>query len=349
MIPPLETPPVTNNMSQAHFTVSTNDAGIRLDVYLNLKLDEISRSQVAKLAQGGHIYLNGKPAKPSLKLKAGDEVRVEMPCAMPSQYLPENLPLEILYEDLDILVLNKPAGMVVHPAPGHDNGTLVNAVLHHCPDLGAIAGEIRPGIVHRLDQDTSGVMVVAKNNVALENLTEQFKSRKTQKIYLALVLGHMEGAGEVDAAIGRALNDRKRMSVVSKHKREALTKWRALKDYNSVSLLKIRILTGRTHQIRVHMAHLRHPIVGDQLYGVKNIPQVLQNYGVRDARLYEILQPITRQMLHAYRLSFSHPQSGQHMRFCAPPPADFTKTLAQLEACLTEINPENEVLDVREI
>ena len=336
-------------MSQINFTVSADETGARLDVYLNLKMTGVSRSQIAKLAQDGHILVNGKAVKPGLKLKAGDEVRVAIPAAVPSQYLPENIPLDILYEDQDLLVLNKPAGLVVHPAPGHDSGTLVNAILHHCPDLGAIAGEIRPGIVHRLDQNTSGVMVVAKNGVALENLAEQFKGRQTHKTYLALVLGRMEGAGAVDAALGRALNDRKKISTVSRHKREALTKWQALKEYNGVSLLKVRILTGRTHQIRVHMAHLRHPIVGDPLYGVKNIPQVLQNYGLRDDRLHEILKPVARQMLHACQLSFNHPATGQRMRFRAPLSADFTETLARLEAYLTEIDPENAALDLAEI
>lgn len=327
------------------FNVPAEEAGQRLDVFLGARLGDISRSQIARLAQDGFITVNGKDAKPALKLKTGDAVSVTLPAAQQSQYLPENIPLDILYEDADVLVINKPPGLVVHPAPGHAGGTLVNAVLYHCPDLGAIAGEIRPGIVHRLDQDTSGVMVVAKNAPALDSLTEQFKERKTQKTYLALVLGNMDGNGTVDLAIGRASNDRKKMSAVSKHKRDALTKWQAVKNYNGVTLLKLRILTGRTHQIRVHMAHLRHPVIGDQLYGVQNLPQVLQNYGLRDAALQNILKPVQRQMLHAFRLGFSHPKTKEWLSFTAPLPCDMQNLTAELETYLTGIDPENTPID----
>ena len=331
------------------FTIEPAQAGQRLDVFLGARLTDISRSQIAKLAQDGHVTVNGKSAKPSLKLKNGDMLDITLPSAEASQYLPEDIPLDILYEDADLLVLNKPAGLVVHPAPGHDRGTLVNAVLYHCPDLGAIAGEIRPGIVHRLDQDTSGVMVVAKNAPALERLAGQFKGRQTRKTYLALVLGNMDGHGSVDRAIGRAMNDRKKMSVTSKHAREALTKWQALKNYNGVTLLKVRILTGRTHQIRVHLGHLRHPVIGDSLYGVPNLPQVLPNYGLKDSNLHEILKPVQRQLLHARELSFSHPVTGEWLQFTAPLPNDMVACLEQLEAYLTTIDPENRPLDFNKL
>lgn len=343
-------PPTTTKMqptpSSFSFTVESALAGQRLDVFLSQRLTHISRAQIAKLAQAGHITVNDKSAKPSLKLKSGDNLSVVLPEAVESQYLPEDIPLDILYEDAAILVINKPAGLVAHPAPGHDGGTLVNAVLHHCPDLGAIAGEIRPGIVHRLDQDTSGALVIAKNAMALEHLAEQFKQRQTQKTYLALVLGNLDGHGVVNLPIGRAINDRKKMSVTSKHSREALTKWQALKNYNGVTLLKVRILTGRTHQIRVHLSHLRHPIIGDALYGVPNLPQVLPNYGLRDSRLYEILKPVARQLLHAWKLSFSHPVTGEWLQFTAPLPLDLTDCLAQLESYLTVIDPENRPLNL---
>lgn len=343
-------PPATNKMQHEQtpliFTVEPAQAGQRLDVFLGAHLTDISRSQIAKLAQDGHVTVNGKSVKPSLKLKSDEVVNVVMPQAVESQYLPEDIPLDILYEDADILVINKPAGLVVHPAPGHDSGTLVNAVLHHCPDLGAIAGEIRPGIVHRLDQDTSGAMVVAKNAPALEHLAAQFKGRQTQKAYLALVLGNLDGHGTVDLAIGRAMNDRKKMSVTSKHSREALTKWQALKNFNGVTLLKVRILTGRTHQIRVHLTHLRHPVIGDTLYGVPNLPQVLPNYGLKDGKLLDILKHVQRQLLHAWKLSFSHPVSGEWLQFSAPIPADMADCLAQLETYLTTIDPDNQPLDI---
>lgn len=315
-------------------------------MFLGAQLTQISRAQIAKLTQAGHVTVNGKSAKPGLKLKSGDSLSVALPVAVESQYLPEDIPLDILYEDAAILVINKPAGLVAHPAPGHDRGTVVNAVLHHCPDLGAIAGEIRPGIVHRLDQDTSGALVIAKNASALEHLAAQFKRRQTQKTYLALVLGNLEGHGSVDLPIGRAINNRKKMSVTSKHSREALTKWQALKNYHGVTLLKVRILTGRTHQIRVHLSHLRHPIIGDALYGVPNLPQVLPNYGLRDSRLLEILKPVERQLLHAWKLSFSHPLTGEWLQFTAPLPLDLTDCLARLETYLTTIDPESQPLNL---
>lgn len=346
--PNLTSPLATNKMQHKQatftFTVEPALAGQRLDVFLGSRLEAVSRSQIAKLGQDGHITVNGKNAKPSLKLKSCDNVSIVLPKAENCQYLPEGIPLDILYEDADILVINKPAGLVVHPAPGHDSGTLVNAVLHHCPDLGAISGEIRPGIVHRLDQDTSGAMVVAKNAPALERLAAQFKGRQTQKTYLALVLGNLDGYGTVDRAIGRAVNDRKKMSVTSKYAREALTKWQALKNFNGVTLLKVKILTGRTHQIRVHLSHLRHPIIGDTLYGVPNLPQVLPNYGLKDGKLHEILKLVPRQLLHAWKLSFSHPVTGEWLQFTAPLPEDMSGCLAQLEAYLSFIDSENRPL-----
>lgn len=327
------------------FSVASEDAGQRLDVFLDARLNAVSRSQIAKLIQEGHVLVNGQTAKPSFKLKAAGLIDVALPQTPEPQCGPENIPLDILYEDADVLVINKPAGLVVHPAPGHANGTLVNAVLNHCPGLKTLDEECRFGIVHRLDRDTSGVMVIAKTALAFNGLTRQFKDRQTQKNYLALVLGNITGSGTVDAPLGRAARNRKKMSAAAAHTRNALTQWQALKNYNGVTLLNVRILTGRTHQIRVHMAHLRHPVIGDRLYGVQNLPQVLQNYGLRNAALHEILKPVSRQMLHAFKLGFQHPKAKTWLSFTAPMPQDMRQLIAELEAGLTAINPANTPLD----
>jgi len=299
------------------FPAEPSDAGVRLDVFLGGRLRETSRSQAAYLIEGGHARVNGLARKPGYRLKAGDVVTGSLPAPQPTGFLPEPIPLDRLYEDADMVVINKPAGLVVHPAPGHRSGTLVNALLYHCPDLAGIGAELRPGIVHRLDKDTTGTLVVAKRAAALENLAAQFKHRTVRKDYLALVHGAMQGAsGRVRLAIGRHPVDRKRMSTRSRAGREAETAWCVRQAFAGASLLELRLHTGRTHQIRVHCAAIGHPILGDPVYGRRaGDPPGLQ-----------------RQMLHALRLELDHPRTGERMTFESPLPADMREVIEELAA-----------------
>jgi 23S rRNA pseudouridine1911/1915/1917 synthase len=299
-------------------------SGIRQDVFLAERLHEYSRSFAGHLIAAGLVSVNGQVRKPSYRLKAGDVVSGHLPVPQPCGFQPEPIPLHILYEDPHILVLNKPSGLVVHPAPGHTSGTLVNALLHHCPDLGPIGVEVRPGIVHRLDKDTSGTLVVAKNAAALENLAVQFKHRTVIKDYLALVHGEMPAySGTIRMPIGRHPVDRKRMSTRSRQGREAETGWRVARCLGGFTLLELRLKTGRTHQIRVHCAAIGRPIVGDPVYGRRrsaNDPPAIQ----------ALLAPVRRQMLHAWRLEIDHPSTGDRMRFESPLPEDMERLIEQL-------------------
>jgi 23S rRNA pseudouridine1911/1915/1917 synthase len=300
------------------YRVAESDADSRLDLFIGTHLRERSRSFAAQLIAAGQVRVNGENKKPSHRLKPGDSVNVCLPPPEPAAYSPEPIPLEILFEDPHIVVVNKPPGLVVHPAPGHAGGTLVNALLHHCPDLQGIGGELRPGIVHRLDKDTSGTLVVAKNALALERLARQFKSRTVRKDYLALVHGEMPAeSGVVKLPIGRHPLDRKRMSTTSRKPREAETRWRVLCRFREVSLLELGLKTGRTHQIRVHCAAIRHPIVGDPVYGRR----------VDDARL----NTAKRQMLHAWRLGFEHPETGEWLDFESRLPEDMKEMIERLK------------------
>jgi 23S rRNA pseudouridine1911/1915/1917 synthase len=264
--------------------------------------------------------VDGVARKPSYKVKTGDHITGRLPEPEPTTVLPEPIPLDIVYEDDDLIVLNKPAGLVVHPAAGHPDGTLVNALVCHCPDLEGIGGEKRPGIVHRLDKDTSGIMVVTKSTRAHLHLSEQFKQRHIDKTYLALVLGSPEKqAGIIDLPIGRHPTDRKKMSTVSRHARKALTHWRVKERFNGCTLLEIDLKTGRTHQIRVHCKAMGHPIVGDPVYGGRYLRKVsiCSNQGE-----VKLLAAAGRQMLHARRLQFDHPASGRPLCFTAPMPKE---------------------------
>jgi len=293
-------------------------AGQRLDVWLAAALPELSRSRLQSLIAAGHVRVGGRTVKPSLKVAAGATVTVEIPPPAETTLLPEAIPLRVLHEDADILVLDKPAGLVVHPAAGHASGTLVNALLAHCPDLAGIGGEKRPGIVHRLDRDTSGVMVVAKNETALRGLAAQFKRRGVAKEYLAIVRGAPRPpAGRIETPIGRSARDRKKMSATPAAGRPAITLYDTVESFGAASLLRVRIETGRTHQIRVHMAYLGHPVIGDALYGRQR----------RDALPAE---PPPRQMLHAARLEFDHPRTGLRMAFTAPVPEDMREFLSSM-------------------
>jgi 23S rRNA pseudouridine1911/1915/1917 synthase len=297
--------------------------GKRFDQFLAESGLPLSRSQAKKLIETKVILLNEKPAKPSHHLRTGDRITGTIPAAEPLSLAPESLPLSILYEDPSIIVVDKPAGIVVHPAAGNPSGTLVNALLHHCRDLSGINGVLRPGIVHRLDKDTSGVMVVAKDDLAYQALSRQFKNRAVEKVYLAIAHGHFEqDHGTIDMAIGRHPSERKKMSTHTKKGRIALTEWKVAERFGAASLLEIHPRTGRTHQIRVHLSSIGHPILGDPLYGRKGRPGSIQ-----DPVLRECTKRIGRQALHAYRLGFIHPRTGQEVQFVAPMPGDMQEIL----------------------
>ncbi len=289
------------------FAVTPEDAGARLDQYLAAKLPQLSRSRLQALIRQGCVLLQGRVSKPGERLRAGGRIAVEIPeAAAPEHVAPEAIPLAILYEDDDLLVLDKPAGMVVHPAAGNPDGTLVNALLHHCGALSSVGGERRPGIVHRLDKETSGCLVAAKNDLAHQGLARQFAGREVLKVYLALASGRFaKKSGRVETEIGRHPVHRKKMAVVEKGRgRVARTEYRVLREMEGgASLVECTLHTGRTHQIRVHLRHLGHPLLGDALYGKRGA--------------------YPRQMLHAWKLGFAHPRSGERLQFEAPVPTDF--------------------------
>ena len=300
-------------------------SGIRLDVFIAERLAECSRSFAGQLIAGGHVTVNGQLRKAGYRVKPGDIVTGCIPPPRPSGFWPEPIPLHILYEDEHIIVINKQPGLVVHPAPGHYSGTLVNGLLYHCPDLGAIGDELRPGIVHRLDKDTSGTLVAAKSAAALEHLAGQFKHRSVAKDYLALVHGDMPAeSGTIRLPIGRHPVDRKRMSTRSRQAREAETGWRVARRLGGFTLLELHLRTGRTHQIRVHCAAIQRPIIGDPVYGRRKPAGDL-------AGVQALLGPVRRQMLHAWRLEITHPHTGERLRFESPLPEDMEALIEKLE------------------
>ena len=302
------------------FTVAQDGRGKRLDAWLSSHAQDLSRARIQDLIHGGHVLLNGKVPKPSQKLAVGQVISLSVPPPVDVELKPENIPLDVLFEDADLVVLNKPAGLVVHPAAGHASGTLVNALLAHCPDLAGIGGEKRPGIVHRLDRDTTGVMVVAKNEIAMRSLVNQFRHRLVTKEYLALVWGQLNPpSGRTETLIGRNPNDRKKMCTKPNVGRPAITLYETRETFATTSLLSVRIETGRTHQIRVHMAHLGHSIVGDPQYG--------------RPRHVALPGPVpNRQMLHAARLTFTHPSTKTILTFEAPLPSDMQQLISSLKA-----------------
>ncbi len=307
-------------MDLHEFVVGANEAGQRLDMFL-ARVSGLSRAHIQRLIAEGRVLVDGHPQKPGRAVNPGGRIRLEIPPAVPLALVPEIMPLDILHEDSHLLVLNKPAGLVVHPGAGRRTGTLVHGLLAHCRELPGIGGVERPGIVHRLDRDTSGVMVVAKTEAAHHALSLQFKTRVVQKWYLALVHGEMrEGAGRIEAAIGRRETDRQRMGVRERGGREARTAYRVLRRLPGMTLVELRLETGRTHQIRVHLAHIGHPVVGDRVYG-----------GRRERRRTGQEGPAAeRQMLHAWRLGFQHPQDGAWREFTAPLPADFLRLAGEI-------------------
>ena len=307
--------------------VTAAQKGLRLDRALGELFPGHSRNFLANLISQGHVRVDAKPAnKPSQRVETGQRLAIAVPDVAPSELPSQDLPLTLLHEDADIVVIDKPAGLVVHPAAGHPDQTLVNALLFHVRDLSGIGGEIRPGIVHRLDKDTSGVMIIAKNDDAHRKLKAAWSSDAVRKEYLALVYGMPAVAkGLIDAPIGRDPRDRKRMAVVSSG-RNAITEYEVKERLRHASLLRCRLHTGRTHQIRVHLKYLGHPIVGDPVYSGP------QWRGIPDKRLQKVISSLQRQMLHAAEIAFVHPRSGERMRFEAPLPEDFRVVLEALRS-----------------
>jgi len=293
------------------YSFIVDKTGVRLDKYVGEKCSELSRTHAQKLIADGHITVNDRVVKASLKLNTGDRVDIIIPPTAPSPLSPEAIPLNIIYEDDDLLVVDKPAGLAVHPAPGHPGHTLVNAVLSHLPGLAETGDSLRPGIVHRLDKDASGIMVVAKNNAAQLNLIDQFKARSVVKAYLVLVEGHLTPEdGVIEAPIGRDPRNRKRMAVVAEG-REARTRYHVIKYIGNYTLLEVRTETGRTHQIRVHLKAIGYPVAGDATYGVKSAY-------------------LSRQFLHACRLGFHLPSTGEYVEFTSELPPDLAQALKDI-------------------
>jgi 23S rRNA pseudouridine1911/1915/1917 synthase len=310
--------------SALSFQVTENDAGARLDAYLAAHIDGWSRARLQRLIESGDVLVNSKLAKASYKVAAKDEIEVELAPAPASNFTPENIPLEIVFEDDHVIVINKPAGLVVHPAAGVQSGTLANALAYHFQQL-ANASSIRPGIVHRLDKDTSGLLVAAKTESAHENLSDQFRAREVFKSYIALVYGVVkQESGRIEQPIARDPRNRTRMAIVAGG-RGALSLYKVRRSYDSFTLLDVELKTGRTHQIRVHLSWLKHPVVGDELYGGG------RDNNVQDVQLRAQIRKLKRQFLHAERLGFRHPQTGEPMRFVAPLPIELTDLLEKLE------------------
>lgn len=294
-------------------TAETEDAGTRADVFLAAKLG-VSRSNMQKLLEDGRVKRGEKIIKANYKVRAGEMFVVDIPEPEPIEAVPENIPLDIIYEDDDVVVLNKARGMVVHPAPGNYTGTLVNALLYHCSNLSGINSAIRPGIVHRLDKDTSGIMIVAKNDAAHISLSQQIQSKTAVRTYLAVVRGNIKtDSGTIETQIARDKNDRKKMAVVKEGGRDAITDYEVLERFGKYTLVRCKLRTGRTHQIRVHMEYLGYPLVGDPKYSPMKTP-----FGIKG------------QALHSHTLEFTHPRTGERMKFETPLPEDMHKIITRL-------------------
>ena len=302
-------------MEVLEYKTTKEEAGVRIDRFLSEKNEEISRSYLQKLLKEKQITVNNAPVKANYKIQAEDFIRVELPDMEEPDILPEYIPLDILYEDKDVLVINKPKDMVVHPSAGHTSGTLVNAVMFHCKEnLSGINGVLRPGIVHRIDKDTTGALLICKNDTAHRDLAEQLKEHSIKRRYRAIVAGNLkEDEGTIEGPIGRHPIDRKKMAINYKNGKEAVTHYKVLERFKNATYVECRLETGRTHQIRVHMTSIGHPLLGDEVYGSGKNPYHLQG-----------------QALHAMILGFVHPSTGEYMEFEAPLPEYFTKLLDKL-------------------
>jgi 23S rRNA pseudouridine1911/1915/1917 synthase len=306
--------------------VEPSRAGERLDSFVASEIENCSRSFASSLIRQGKIIVDGCKKKPGYTLKSGEMISGTIVQSETPDFQPEAIPLEILYEDSELIVVNKMPGMVVHPAPGHSGGTLVNALMYHCPDLKGISGNLRPGIVHRLDKDTSGALVAAKSSRAMNHLAAQFKNRKISKQYLALVYGvPKESSGTIDLPIGRHPTDRKKMSVISRTSREALTHWCIREIFTGACLLELDIRTGRTHQIRVHCLSMGHPVIGDPVYSNRG---ALKQLAQVSRPMKQAAESVCRQMLHARLLRFVHPANDEWITIKAPLPEDMSDLIS---------------------
>ncbi len=311
-------------MEEIH--VPPEATGQRLDAFLATILTGMSRSALQRLVQEEQIRVEGKLPRASMKLKGNESIQVTVPPPVAATPQPEAIPLTVVYEDKDLIVIDKPAGMIVHPGAGADTKTLVNALLAHCSDLSGIGGEIRPGIVHRLDKGTSGLLVAAKNDAAHRGLAQQFAAHSIKRLYWALIYGSpAEETGKISGIIGRHPTERLRLSGTARHGKQAVTNWRVLERFGPASLVQLRLETGRTHQIRVHLTEAGMPLLGDPLY-----PDGGRFNNLKDTRLKGMIAMLKRQALHARVLGFIHPQSGQYLEFSSEPPEDFKELLDYL-------------------
>jgi 23S rRNA pseudouridine1911/1915/1917 synthase len=307
------------------FKIDDADEGVRLDAFLAAQVEQWSRSRLQRLIETEDVLVNAKPSKSSYKLRPGDEIEVELNLAEPLRFEPENIPVDIVFEDDTVLVVNKPAGLVVHPAAGNQTGTLANALAYHFQNLPSAGNGIRPGLVHRLDRDTSGLLVVAKTDAALEHLSDQFRERSVFKLYNALVHGRVEAeSGRVDQPLARDPGNRTRMAVIAGG-RGSLTKFKVRRRFGRFTQLDVELKTGRTHQIRVHLAWIKHPVVGDETYGGG------RDNMIPDAQLRARIRHLDRHFLHAEKLAFTHPVSGERLQFEAPLPNNLQNLLNDLE------------------
>ncbi len=314
-------------MTETELTYQCEGKQERLDTFISRVTEGITRSAAQRLIDAGLVTVNGTLEKPSHKLKGGERIVIKIPSPAPAVPVAEEIPLEILHEDSDIIVVNKPAGMVVHPGAGNYTGTLVNALLGHCLDLSGIGGEIRPGIVHRIDKDTTGVLVVAKNDLAHQSLARQFKQHSIKRVYVALVYGSpKKDKGSIEAAIGRHPSDRKKMSGAARRGRHAVTHWQVAARYQGMTLMRITLQTGRTHQIRVHLSEAGHPLLGDHVYGGSG-----RLANVRDPVLRGLVKDLGRQALHAKTLGIIHPTTGMYLEFDTDIPEDMARIIRHLE------------------